>query len=283
MYWEHANIHRCVTKIQFIFPAATMSQTIVRQTKHERVAENRARADVIRSKLLDHHDLLKVAVDCSFGGIMSEQEQSSLTVQLQECYSHLRKFGDGKCQMFMASVDSKLRATLDRKGAHNWAVHIHEEPIENLATQLGYNIIVMSPDASDELTYADIVDTRNLLVIGGIVDKVVSRNETAHKAIRIGAGSRRIPMNSGSLRNRILNIDTVFQFLVQCYVDTICDRQEMIDLILNILPTRKKASTKGKVDDNGNSAPERSTEAKTLCDPSNTVKLDRYNIMELFH
>ena len=251
-------------------------QTEPRLSKRERVELNRSRADQIRSNFESLSDQMKICIDCSFSHIMNETERRSLTVQIQETYSHLRHFGNGKCQLFLASVDEWLKSTLSSKGGDLWAIHSHTEPIESIGKLLEINLIVLSPDATQELSIDEIRDTQNMFVIGGIVDRVVSRNETAHKAIRLGLQSRRIPTSEGIVRNRIFNIDSVAMFLMRSFNDEKLECKEgLLELLDKVLPNRKR----GALDHEP-----KKEKSKTLTDDevANTVKLDRYSVIELF-
>jgi hypothetical protein len=212
---------------------------------------------------------------------MDESERKSLTVQIQECYSHLRNFGSGNSQMFVASADDWLTDTLRIKGCDRWAIHLSDDPIERIASHLGLNLILMSPDATEELSAEDIADTKNLFVIGGIVDRIVSKNETSHKAIRLGILSRKLPMDSNLIRNRVFNIDSVFMFLIQCCNLHVKSRESILKILDDILPDRKRGIDQGTV---------KKTPQKQPCLPGveedtyegNTVKLDSYSIVDLF-
>ena len=247
-----------------------------RVSKRERVEQNRLRADAIRSNFNSLDDQMKICIDCSFSHIMNDTERKSLTVQIQETYSHLRNFGNGKCQLFIASVDEWLKSTLSSKGGDQWAIHTHTEPVETLTDSLGFNTIILSPDATEELSFEEIHDKRNMFVIGGIVDRVVSRNETAHKAIRLGFQSRRISTSEGIVRNRIFNIDSVAMFLMRAFDDEkLASKVDLLGLLEQVLPNRKR----GALD----YAPKKER-VKSVADEQvgNMIKLDRYSVVELF-
>ncbi len=138
------------------------------------------------------------------------------------------------------------------------------------------NPIILSPDATEELSIEDIHDTRNMFVIGGIVDRVVSRNETAHKAIRLGLRSRRIPTTEGIVRNRIFNIDSVAMFLMRAFSNQeINSKDELVMLLDQVLPNRKRGALVYEP---------KKVKSKTVSDEevSNMIKLDRYSVIELF-
>jgi Trm5-related predicted tRNA methylase len=226
-------------------------------SKRERVELNRVRADAIRSNFLRIQEQMKICIDCSFMDIMNDGERRSLAVQIQETYSHLRQVGGSNCQLFIASANDWLKSNLSAKGGDQWALHIHSDPINLVSQSIESNILVLSPDATEELSIDEIQDTKNFFVIGGIVDRVVSRNETAHKAIRLGVRSRRIPISEGIVRNRIFNIDSVAMFLMKAFNE---DRK------------------RGKLD----YQPKKVRSEKRDEEVGNTVKLDRYTLVELF-
>jgi hypothetical protein len=244
-------------------------------SKRERVELNRIRADAIRANFIKLENQMKICIDCSFSHIMNETERRSLAVQIQETYSHLRIFGSSTCQVFVSSVDEWLRSTLSKKGSDQWALRVDSEPVERIAQSLGYDLILLSPDATEELKIEEINDTRNFFVIGGIVDRVVSRNETAHKAIRLGVSSRRIPTSEGIVRNRIFNIDSVAMFLMRAFRnEAIASKDGLLTLLEQVLPNRKR----GALDN----VPKK--ERLKICDDDvgNVIKLDRYSVVDLF-
>ena len=247
----------------------------VLMSKRERVELNRSRAEAIRSNFHDLDNQMKICIDCSFSHIMNETERRSLAVQIQEAYSHLRNFGNSKCQVFVASVDEWLKSTLSKKGSDQWAIRLESDPIEQLAESLGYELILLSPDATEELQVEEIHDTKKFFVIGGIVDRVVSRNETAHKAIRLGVSSRRIPTTEGIVKNRIFNIDSVAMFLMRAFGDeTIGSKEGLLRLLEQVLPNRKR----GALD----YVPKKERLKIADEEVGNVIKLDRYSIVDLF-
>ena len=251
-------------------------------TKRDKVALNRQRANEIESNFGDNtaHHLI---VDCSFNHLMDEFEKSSLTVQLQQCYSHLRHAGGGRAQMFVSSATTELRDRIVKQGGGKWAIHLHSEDMADLVPSLmdekgNSQAIVMSPDASEELTPAEVMSMGSIFVIGGIVDRSVSRNETCHKAIRLGMNARRLPVDPDRFINKVFNIDSVFLFLLKCFSLSPSTRGSMVDILESVLPDRKK-----KQDDPIPPRPNAPARRNSLdIDPSNTVKLDRYSVLDVF-
>jgi ribosome biogenesis SPOUT family RNA methylase Rps3 len=246
-----------------------------RLTKRERYERNKTAGEILQ-KSLDDESLPWITIDCSFNHIMTEFERTSLVVQIQESYSHLRKhakFG----RMCVCSVDDELQNKIRKQGGNEWVIRTSNESLEKLNTE---NVIIMSPDAERELSVEDLKKPNNMFVIGGIVDRLVSRNETAHKAIKLGLESRRLPVNSDQVKNKVFNIDSVFLFLLRC-LEVISrgeslSRDGMVEILAKVLPERKKKDTSLK--------PEVGEKRvrNEVQDPCNTVKLETYRILDLF-
>ena len=248
-----------------------------RLTKREKVALNRTRADRIRAGFDSMDQQRKIFIDCSFRSVMDVSEINSLCLQLQECYCHLRMFGSGIAQMLVGSVDEDLKAALSKQGGDQWAVHYLPESIETLMDKLGQDAIFLSPDAVKELTVAEIQCSTNCFIIGGIVDRKVSRNETSHKAARLGLRCRKLPIDVETCRNKIFNVDTVFMYLLKCFTAVKLDsREDMVNLLHVTLPDRKIKTH--------SSIPERSRPslATKLVTEGSRIKLTRYSVVELF-
>ena len=248
----------------------------MRLQKREREELNKFRAEALR-KSFDDPSVNRIAVDCSFRDIMDEFERSSLAVQLQQCYSHLRVWGKGTLQMHITSVDAELQSRIKKQGGDQWVVHLHSDSIETLTNRWpSSRVIVMSPDATEELTVDDLKSAHpTLFILGGIVDRRVSRNETCHKAIRLGLQARRLPIDSERFLNKVFNIDSVFLFLVRAILSPTKNRDGLIRLMEEIIPERKKMPA-GEPD-----RILRPTKQKDVSDPGNEIKLDRYSALEL--
>ena len=254
----------------------------LRLTKKERVERNKASAELLLSSFQELKNVNKLVIDCSFERIMTDFEKSSLTRQIQECYSHLRREGQGKTQMFITSVNEDLENQCKNQGGSQWVVHFHREPIEetiiliNKQCEQDHRTIIMSPDADTELSVEDLRDPTTIFVIGGIVDRSVSRNETSHKAIRLGLESRKLPVASEKFIHGVFNIDSVFLFLIRGFTTLPQGRDDLIDILLSVVPQRKKRS-----EDLQSSKKKKRTDECATLELLNTLKLREYNIVEL--
>jgi hypothetical protein len=252
----------------------------MRLSKRERRERNKTAALQLRADATND-DLRWVVIDCSFNHIMSEFEQTSLVVQIQESYSHLRKH-TGQAKLCVCSVSDALDSKMAKQGASEWVLRRTTHPLEQFLDEVSSkNVIVMSPDADKELSWDDIRNPRSVFVIGGIVDRLVSRNETSHKAIKLGLEARRLPIDPALFVNKVFNIDSVVHFLLRSFQASpnkeLC-REDMIRLLASVIPERKKKEISFVT-------PRAKSESSGYCpseDPSNKVKLDAYRVLDLF-
>lgn len=257
----------------------------VRLTKKERVERNRINMELLSESFEDFDGVNKIMIDCSFDKIMTEFEKSSLARQVQQCYSHLRREGSGKTQMFVSSINDDLMNRFHKQGGDQWVVHFQPESLEEAigsienSSNMTHRVIMMSPDADKELTTEDLRGEGNIFVIGGIVDRSVSRNETSHKAIRLGFESRKLPIDVDRFINKVLNIDSVFLFLLRSFSSSPSCRTDLLEIVSSVIPERKKKSSISVVDRKRTKS---EAEGRSHFDLLNSVKLVRYNLVELF-
>ena len=278
------HVYQSVSLI-FIYTALVVMETISRKpSKRERVEKNKTAADQLREVMEREDSVHKIVIDCSFGHIMTDFERTSLAVQIQQCYSHLRKHV-GKTVMQAVSVDPELDQRIRKQGGNEWIMQSTSKALEELIESFrneNRNIIVMSPDAEREFSADDLSSSNSVFVIGGIVDRLVSRNETAHKAIKLGLEARRLPTDGDRFKNKVFNIDSVFDFLLRCFdLMESPTRDQLVDILCTVLPERKKKDrTEMQQPDPKTLMPVKLQNADI--NPCNTIKLERYNVLELF-
>ena len=260
-----------------LFDSCIVGMTGHKVPKKERLERNREAAEKLRSLLVNPESSRKIIIDCSFGHIMTDFEKTSLAVQIQQCYSHLRQHPDHTV-MHVVSVDEGLSERIRKQGGSEWVMQSTSELLESVIADAKERVIIMSPDADEELSGDDVMQPNNIFVIGGIVDRLVSRNETAHKAIKLGLKSRRLPTDGDKFVNKVFNIDSVFDFLVRCFdLQTKPSREELVDLLIHVLPDRKKKDER--------TPPSKKTKqviGAIVSNPCNQIKLDAYRVLELF-
>uniref|UniRef100_A0A7S1Q096 tRNA (guanine(9)-N(1))-methyltransferase n=1 Tax=Alexandrium catenella TaxID=2925 RepID=A0A7S1Q096_ALECA len=156
----------------------------------------------------------RVAINCSFGASMAVRELSSLAKQVQLSYTSVRDLGAG-VQLHLTSVDAGNPAlrSLEAIGFRSWPMHVHAEPYWEAFR--GERLVVLSPDAEEDL---EEVEEDCTYVLGGLVDRSVSRMQSAEQARAQGvAAVRRLPLKRhGPLgAHPILNIDVVVRILIE--------------------------------------------------------------------
>eukprot|EP01071_Lankesteria_metandrocarpae_P004024 Lankesteria_metandrocarpae@DN332_c0_g1_i1.p1 len=188
-------------------------------------------------RIMQAKGVLRVCVNCSFEDLMLDHEISSLAKQLSYCYLTLRR--DEKCaiQMHLTSldIDSKLHSAVMHHGHHLWKCHSHSDLFFEVFKD--EDIIVLTPDAETELSNA--LDLTKVYVIGGLVDKSVSKNQSAQQAARFQLQSRKLPLRKYSSQciNSVLNVNHVFDIL-----NNVHQTGNWREAIENVLPNRKTAT-----------------------------------------
>eukprot|EP00947_MAST-08B_sp_MAST-8B-sp1_P000275 g275.t1 len=176
---------------------------------------------------------LRLAVDLSFTASQSDRELRSLGKQLSLAYGYIRK----QCvrsppAMYLCSYAGRVKAILDNAGAGSWTVHRREARVAEVFAGAGHagdgrsrssgscgDIVYLSPDATEPLLS---IRPNDVYVIGGIVDRSVTKNLTLAASSRIGRRARcvRLPISEyrpDLLTRRgkqpVLNVDTVVSIL----------------------------------------------------------------------
>jgi len=155
----------------------------------------------------------RVVINCSFSNT-NYKEQTSLAKQAQMAYTAVRDLRSS-IQLHLTSVNAdnpSLRA-FEAIGIRGWTIHVHEKSVWD-AFDLD-KLVILSPDAEEDLedVHEDLV-----YVIGGIVDRSVSKLQSLEQAQQHGAVCmRRLPIKKHGPRGAhpVLNIDTVVRILAE--------------------------------------------------------------------
>lgn len=154
----------------------------------------------------------KIAINCAFDDVMNDVELTSLARQIQLTYG-IFKTSSVPFQLHITSMTPQNAAhpRLEKFGFSTWRVHFHDKPYWEVFS----SAIVLSPDAEEEI---DEVDPDATYIIGGLVDRTVSKFETLTQA-REHAVARclRLPLRRFAKPGcaSILNIDCVVQLLLR--------------------------------------------------------------------
>lgn len=178
----------------------------------------------------------KVVVNCSFTHSMDCKELTSLAKQLALSYTAIRELCS-PIQLHITSLhaDNPGLHALKKIGFEKWLVHVHEESVWELFAM--EQLVVLSPDADEDL---DEVREDCIYVIGGLVDRVIKRNQSRGQAEEKGAPVvRKLPIKTMGPPGMypVLNIDIVVGILHERL--TRGPNSSWRDILLRCMPQRQ--------------------------------------------
>ncbi len=139
---------------------------------------------------------------------MKTREIKSLTSQLAYCYS-LNKTIENPFAFHFCSYNGIIKDNLQAMGCHNWLVYHYENPFYEL--NIFQDVIYLSPDSSEILKE---VSKDKAYIIGGLVDRPVSKNRSYYKASNLNIKTAKLPLEDYvDIENAVLNINTVVEIL----------------------------------------------------------------------
>lgn len=144
---------------------------------------------------------------------MKYKEMKSLVTQVAFCYGLNRRiklpFNYHLCGFF-----GDLQFEFERMGSKFWHVNFYENYFyENEKLMENKDkFIYLSPDSPNNLE--DFGDDA-IFIVGGFVDKPVSKNRTLFKANELGIKTAKLPLEEyvEDIKNNVLNINTVVEIL----------------------------------------------------------------------
>ncbi|PFH34395.1 tRNA (guanine-N1)-methyltransferase [Besnoitia besnoiti] len=156
----------------------------------------------------------RVCFNCSFESLMNDKEVRSLAKQLFISYHLVRGAPQVPMQLHFASFtddNAVFKACRDLFSFSSWVVRRHERPYWEVFSQ--EEVIVLSPDAEEELLS---VEDDKVYIIGGLVDRTISRSETYRQAEAHRYETRKLPFNTflPDQQRLVLNINTVVEILL---------------------------------------------------------------------
>lgn len=144
---------------------------------------------------------------------MKSKEMKSLITQVAFCYGLNRRI-KLPFNFHLYGYTGDLRLEFERMGSKFWQVNFHKNFFyenENLMKSKN-KIIYLSPDSPDNLE--DFGDDA-IFIVGGFVDKPISKNRTFFKANELGIKTAKLPLEEyvGDIRSNVLNVNTVVEIL----------------------------------------------------------------------
>lgn len=179
----------------------------------------------------------RVVVNCSFAENMARRDLTSLAKQLQLSYTAVRDLRS-PIQLHFTSLHSGNPGMyiLNKIGYEKWLVHAHTQSVWDLFEPA--QLVVLSPDAEEDL---DEVLEDKVYVIGGLVDRVIQRNQTKAQAEAQGdIALRRLPIKTFGPPGMypVLNIDVVVSILHERL--TRGKDSDWREILLHCMPQRQK-------------------------------------------
>jgi tRNA (guanine9-N1)-methyltransferase len=165
----------------------------------------------------------RIIFDLDYLNLMKTREIKSLASQVANCYC-LNKKIKTPFQYLITNYTGEAKQELENMGSKNWLVKYYEEKfhlveeIQNLVSHENKEIIYLSPDSPNIL---DDVKSDYIFVIGGFVDKPVSKYRSLDKATNLKIKTARLPLEEHlpELMNPVLNINNVIEILAR-YMET---------------------------------------------------------------
>jgi tRNA (guanine9-N1)-methyltransferase len=140
---------------------------------------------------------------------MNTKNLKSLTSQLSYCYS-LNKKIDIPFTFHFCSYKGELRDYLEYMGSKNWFIYTYEHSLPEI--DFGKKLIYLTPDSENVLKE---VTKDTMYIIGGLVDKPVSRNQSLYRARLYSIETARLPLDDfiKDGNQSVLNVNTVIELL----------------------------------------------------------------------
>jgi tRNA (guanine9-N1)-methyltransferase len=157
----------------------------------------------------------RIIFDLDYLNLMKTREIKSLASQIASCYS-LNKKVLTPFQYFIANYTGEAKVELEAMGSKNWHVKFNEEKFSDIDEIINLSkskeIIYLSPDSPNTL---EDVNSDSIYVIGGFVDKPVSKYRSLDKATNLKIKTARLPLEEylPDIMNPVLNINNVVEIL----------------------------------------------------------------------
>lgn len=155
----------------------------------------------------------KIIFDLDYDNLMKTREFKSLSSQLAYCHFLNKKLTHTFCY-YITSYKNEAMVELEAMGSKNWYVNLFEDHFTELDIIKNTNkeVIYLSPDSSNVL---DDINSNTLYIIGGFVDKPVSKNRSLYKANNLNIKTAKLPLDTylKDLVNPVLNINTVVEIM----------------------------------------------------------------------
>lgn len=160
-----------------------------------------------------------IVFDLDYMNLMKTAEIKSVAKQLAQSY-FVNKIVKNPILFYLCSYTGEIKKELSYMGADNWLVKINDEKFSEIKEiiESKKEIIYLSPDSENIL---EEVNNSQIYIIGGFVDKPVSKYRSLYKANSLNIKTSRLPLDNyfNNLNKNALNMDTVVKIMTS-YIDT---------------------------------------------------------------
>lgn len=206
-------------------------------SKEERIEYYRKKEEEENAKLENLKRGLKsnykIIFDLDYLNLMKKTEIKSLTSQVSYSYSLNKTLKTPFC-FYLCNYVGEVKKEMEMMGSSNWSVKFYEEKFYQVEEIIKSerDIIYLSPDSPNVLSE---VNDKSIYIIGGFVDKPVSKFRSLDKANGLDIKTARLPLDDylKDLVNPVLNINNVVEILAS-YIET----QNWESTIQNLVPGR---------------------------------------------
>eukprot|EP01066_Platyproteum_vivax_P002505 Platyproteum_vivax@DN13058_c0_g1_i1.p1 len=157
---------------------------------------------------------MRVVFNCSFNDQMSPAELNSLGKQFQLCFHALKKSDPFVPLHFCLTSYDKESALHDRClsfGFNSWNMDAHTEAYWDVFA--AKDLVCLTPDAPESV---EEFDPKKVYVIGGLVDRTVSKFHSINQATNQGVEVKKLPFKDylPISMSTVLNVNTVVEIMI---------------------------------------------------------------------
>ncbi len=158
----------------------------------------------------------------------------SVVTQVSFCYGLNRRV-KSPFNYHLCGYKDEIKFEFERMGSKFWHVNFDEKFFyenEEFFNKYKERIIYLTPDSPYVL---EDIDNDSVFIIGGFVDKPVSKNRSLFKANSLNIKTGKLPLGEHleDIRNTVLNINTVMEIIAN-FMET----KNWKDSIEKVLPKR---------------------------------------------
>jgi len=153
----------------------------------------------------------RIAIDCSFDSLMTENDVQKLSKQMQRCYTLNRKMAN-PLQLYYTHVQDKTLARFDAAmdGYRNWDANFKSESLAEL-----YPLDKVVYLCAESETVIQTLDDDKIYAIGGFVDHNSHKGVGYERAVKAGFSTARLPIDDyfKLSTRKVLTVCQVFEII----------------------------------------------------------------------